>query len=243
MQGRKDAQIARVLRILTLREKLEEYSYAEFASSIADDGGRDLDAIRRIIASCPASNPKLETLCEIVKKQKSDSRAIVFCNYRQIVATIAKVLQSANINCSAFVGQARSGQCRGQSRQEQQRVMEQFRAGKISVLVATSVGEEGIDVGEVDLIVCYDIQKSVTRMVQRMGRTGRKRDGKIVFLVNMDSRNARALDEGFEQRVGRSIASWSSELVMTQSEVLNPNHLEIVSGRKGRKLKRSKGRN
>ena len=47
------------------------------------------------------------------------------------------------------------------------------------------VGEEGLDVGEVDLIICFDIShKSPTRLVQRMGRTGRKRDGHIIALVS-----------------------------------------------------------
>ncbi len=45
-------------------------------------------------------------------------------------------------------------------------------------MVSTCIGEEGIDIGEVDLSVCYDIQQSPTRMVQRMGRTGRKRRGR-----------------------------------------------------------------
>jgi ATP-dependent DNA helicase MPH1 len=66
--------------------------------------------------------------------------------------------------------------------------------------VATSVGEEGLDIGEVDLIVCYDAQKTPIRMVsvsgscvatpnrttlqlQRVGRTGRKRKGNIHVLL------------------------------------------------------------
>ena len=50
-------------------------------------------------------------------------------------------------------------------------------------MVATCVGEEGLDIGEVDLIVCYDVSKSPIRLVQRMGRTGRKRAGRIIVLV------------------------------------------------------------
>lgn len=50
-------------------------------------------------------------------------------------------------------------------------------------MVATCVGEEGLDIGEVDLIVCFDAHASPIRLVQRMGRTGRKRDGRIVVLV------------------------------------------------------------
>lgn len=66
-----------------------------------------------------------------------------------------------------------------------------FREGGYNVLVSTCVGEEGLDIGEVDLIICFDVQKSPIRMVQRMGRTGRKREGRIVVL----------LAEGREERV------------------------------------------
>ena len=40
-----------------------------------------------------------------------------------------------------------------------------------------------MDIGDVDLILCYDAHKSPVRLVQRMGRTGRKRDGRIVMLM------------------------------------------------------------
>ena len=61
--------------------------------------------------------------------------------------------------------------------------MRKFRDGGYNTLVATCVGEEGLDIGEVDLIVCFDAHKSPIRLVQRMGRTGRKRSGRIVVIV------------------------------------------------------------
>ena len=61
--------------------------------------------------------------------------------------------------------------------------MKEFREGGYNTLVCTCVGEEGLDIGDVDLIVCYDAHKSPIRLVQRMGRTGRKRQGRIVMLV------------------------------------------------------------
>lgn len=60
--------------------------------------------------------------------------------------------------------------------------MNNFRSGKINTLIATCVAEEGIDVGEVDFIVCFDVNnKNPIRFVQRSGRTGRKRQGKVSF--------------------------------------------------------------
>lgn len=53
--------------------------------------------------------------------------------------------------------------------------------------MATCIGEEGLDIGEVDLIVCYDTSNNPRALVQRMGRTGRKRDGRCVLLCNAGS--------------------------------------------------------
>ena len=61
--------------------------------------------------------------------------------------------------------------------------MHKFRVGGYNTLISTCVGEEGLDIGEVDLIVCFDAHKSPIRLVQRMGRTGRKREGRIVMLI------------------------------------------------------------
>lgn len=69
-------------------------------------------------------------------------------------------------------------------------------------MVSTCVGEEGLDIGEVDLIVCFDSQKSPIRLVQRMGRTGRQRQGRIVVL----------LAEGREERV--SVIYFSAVLIL-----------------------------
>ena len=62
-------------------------------------------------------------------------------------------------------------------------VMREFREGGYNTLVSTCIGEEGLDIGDVDLIVCFDAHKSPIRLVQRMGRTGRRRQGRIVMLV------------------------------------------------------------
>jgi ERCC4-related helicase len=72
----------------------------------------------------------------------------------------------------------------GLNQKEQSEVLKKFIANEFNVLVCTSVAEEGIDIGDVDLIVCFDAHPSPTRLVQRMGRTGRKREGRCVMLLS-----------------------------------------------------------
>ncbi|KAJ2341114.1 3'-5' DNA helicase, partial [Coemansia sp. RSA 2671] len=67
---------------------------------------------------------------------------------------------------------------RGQTQKEQLAVLARFRKGETNIIVATCVGEEGLDIGEVDLIINYDAPSSPIRLLQRIGRTGRARRGK-----------------------------------------------------------------
>ena len=61
--------------------------------------------------------------------------------------------------------------------------LQKFRSGEYNILVATSIGEEGLDIVEVDLVICFDANVSPLRMIQRMGRTGRKHEGRVDILL------------------------------------------------------------
>ncbi|KAL0100188.1 hypothetical protein PUN28_019546 [Cardiocondyla obscurior] len=125
---------------------------------------------------------KLKELLErhFNNNNQKDTRAIVFVEYRDIVNEVYILLLQSKptIRPQMFVGQA------GQKQKQQLKALEDFRSNRVNVLISTSIGEEGLDVGEVDLIICFDVsQHSPIRLVQRMGRTGRKRDGHIIVLV------------------------------------------------------------
>jgi Fanconi anemia group M protein len=66
---------------------------------------------------------------------------------------------------------------------EQVSVLEKFRRGEYNVVVATSVGEEGLDVASTDLVVFYEPVPSEIRTIQRRGRTGRRSPGRVVILI------------------------------------------------------------
>ncbi|KAM0427486.1 hypothetical protein ACHAPT_007446 [Fusarium lateritium] len=136
-------------------------------------------------------HPKLTALADTVlnhfmdKGEGSATRVIVFSEYRDSAEEIVRMLNTHRplIKASIFVGQADSKRGEGMKQAQQIAAIERFKRGEFNVLVATSIGEEGLDIGQVDLIVCYDSSASPIRMLQRMGRTGRKRAGNIVLLL------------------------------------------------------------
>lgn len=115
----------------------------------------------------------------------SATRVMIFCHYRDSAEDVARVLRrnAPMIRPHVFVGQAASKDSEGMNQKKQLEVIDDFKSGKFNTLVATSIGEEGLDIGEIDLIICYDSSASPIRMLQRMGRTGRKRAGNIILLL------------------------------------------------------------
>lgn len=138
------------------------------------------------------SHPKLELLWRILTEHfsnsdsNSDTRAMVFSNYRESVSEICQYLQkiSPRLKPIPLLGHSSQNDSHRQNKLNQQNAIDGFIRGNFNILVTTCIGEEGLDIGFVDLIVFYDAHSSPIRLVQRSGRTGRQRDGKIIILVN-----------------------------------------------------------
>jgi len=120
--------------------------------------------------------------------------SIVFTQYRDTAQHIVDILNSNNIKASRFVGQAKKGDDVGMKQEEQAQVLEAFRRGKFSVLVATSIAEEGLDIPEVDLVIFYEPIPSEIRYIQRRGRTGRRSSGSVIILAAKDTIDERHLN-------------------------------------------------
>ena len=163
-----------------LRERDPQFSY--FVQSLE----------RSVAAGAP--NPKIQKLKQILAKyfdgssEEKVERAIVFATLRDGVSTILDSLESMRpvVTAKGFVGQS-SGSKKGgtgMKQKEQKQVLRDFSSGACNVLVATCIGEEGLDIPNVDLIICFDAISSPTRALQRQGRTGRHGDGKVIYLVS-----------------------------------------------------------
>ena len=147
-------------------------------------------------------HPKLSKLLELLSQYflspdtiQNNSKVIIFTQSRDTAYEISTYLNSHNprIISSIFIGQSGrlskkkttdpSFKNPGMSHKQQISTIVEFKANKINTIIATCIGEEGLDIGDVDLIICYDSGFSPIRMIQRKGRTGRHRNGKVIMLL------------------------------------------------------------
>lgn len=131
----------------------------------------DPDAVGNTVEDRLRNNPKLSKLKEILEEHferartcGASSRAIVFSQFRDSVSEIVDVLNTARplIVARQFVGQGKSNKqttnegggqsVKGMKQEEQKRVIQEFRDNVHNTLVCTSIGEEGLDIGSVDII-------------------------------------------------------------------------------------------
>ncbi|WP_049924168.1 DEAD/DEAH box helicase [Halopiger djelfimassiliensis] len=115
-------------------------------------------------------------------------RVIVFTESRDTAEALTDFL-SGSFDAKRFVGQGDREGSDGMTQNEQQEVLDEFRAGEFEVLVSTSVAEEGLDVPEVDLVLFYEPVPTAIRSIQRKGRTGRQSEGRVVVLMAEDTRD------------------------------------------------------
>ena len=184
-------------------ESLSGSSKGKYAKQIAmDEHFRKLMTRLKGWINSPdfVGHPKLSYLKEVVLnhfmdageghgaangRPPSDTRIMIFVHFRDSAEEVTRVLKRHEpmIRPHVFVGQSSAKGSEGMDQKTQLSIIDKFKKGTYNTLVATSIGEEGLDIGEVDLIVCYDSSSSPVRMLQRMGRTGRKRAGNIVLLL------------------------------------------------------------
>jgi Fanconi anemia group M protein len=142
----------------------------------------------RDIISAGKEHPKLNRLSFLVNEElakKQDAKIIIFTQFRD---TAVRLQKEINASTKLFFGQAKKNG-EGLSQKEQKNILQQFRAGDFSVLIATSVAEEGLDIPSVDHVFFYEPIPSAIRSVQRRGRTGRQEKGFVTVLIAKGTRD------------------------------------------------------
>ena len=121
---------------------------------------------------------KILKLKEII--ESVPGKALIFTSYRDSVDVIFNKLTEMGISAGILIG--KSGET-GLKQKKQIETVQNFRDGLFRVMIATRVGEEGLDIAEVNQVIFYDNVPSSIRYIQRRGRTGRKDVGKLVVLI------------------------------------------------------------
>jgi ATP-dependent RNA helicase RhlE len=126
------------------------------------------------------SNRKRELLASLVKKNNWD-QVLVFCKTKHGSNRLASQLQRDHINADAIHG--------NKSQSARIRALEDFKAGKVKVLVATDIAARGLDIEELPHVVNFDLPHVPEDYVHRIGRTGRAgATGEALSLVSGEDR-------------------------------------------------------
>lgn len=114
-------------------------------------------------------------------------RVMIFCNTKYNTGMLANQLARLHFNVDCLHGDL--------SQAERNRIMTRFKAGEISVLVATDVAARGIDVSDVDAVINYDVPDENEHYTHRIGRTGRarKRGASYLFYTKEEQKRVDTL--------------------------------------------------
>ncbi|MDD4352940.1 MAG: DEAD/DEAH box helicase family protein [Candidatus Nanoarchaeia archaeon] len=125
-------------------------------------------------------HPKFEKMkLMVLENLKNDSKFIIFTQFRETASRIVKYLKSDMVKPALFVGQAGKD---GLNQKKQLNVIREFENGEYNVLVATSVAEEGLHIPSVDFAIFFEPVPSGLRMIQRKGRVGRVKIGRVFVM-------------------------------------------------------------
>ena len=160
--------------------------------------------------------PKLKEILDSVP-----GKALIFTSYRDSVDLIYNKLIEMDVSAGILIGKAGD---EGLKQKKQIETVQKFRDGIFQVLVATRVGEEGLDIAEVNQVIFYDNVPSSIRFIQRRGRTGRKDTGKLVVLIAKNT-----IDETYY---------WIGKRKITASKGMGKKMTKILEKNKETELKK-----
>ncbi|XP_029340046.1 probable ATP-dependent RNA helicase DHX58 isoform X1 [Mus caroli] len=169
------------------------------------------------LAAWGPENPKLEMLERILLKQfgsPGHTRGIIFTRTRQTASSLLlwlqqqPCLQTVGIKPQMLIGAGNTSQSTHMTQKDQQEVIQEFRDGILSLLVATSVAEEGLDIAQCNVVVRYGLLTNEISMVQARGRA---RAGQSVysFLATEGSREMKRelTNEALEVLMEKAVAA------------------------------------
>ena len=160
------------------------------AKAVCDDKAiLEAISILQSLTKAGVVHPKMIVFKNLLSEQflqNPNSKTIVFANYRSTVDSLVKIAESVNGARPVKL----MGQKEGITQKQQINTIKQLESGKYNVIVATSIGEEGLSIEGLDLAMFYDHVASAVRRIQRAGRVARIKPGRIVYIVTKNTRDS-----------------------------------------------------
>jgi ATP-dependent RNA helicase RhlE len=153
----------------------------------------------RITPEAPAAETVDHTIYFVERHHKQDllqhllvgdeiSRALVFARTKRGADRVVLHLQHANISAEVIHSDKTQG--------ARQKALDDFKCGRVRVLVASDIASRGLDVDDISHVINYDIPDEAETYVHRIGRTGRAgQAGRALSFCGLDERsNLRAIE-------------------------------------------------
>jgi ATP-dependent RNA helicase DeaD len=162
----------------------------------ADPRPEDMAEIDHMAFDIPDGD-KMAALIDLLD-ERTDGQIIVFGRTKHGIKKLARKLEQQGYPVAALQG--------NMSQNARDRVMLDFRAGRVQILLATNVAARGLDITTVDQVINFDLPESPELLTHRVGRTGRMgREGQAITLLGPeDSSKWRQLERGLGRRIPRS---------------------------------------
>lgn len=151
--------------------------------------------------------------------------ALVFSRTKIGADRVSRDLRRAGIQAEAIHGD--------KNQMERQKALNDFKSGKISVLVATDIAARGIDISELSHVINYDIPNEPENYVHRIGRTGRA--GMSGIALSFCQADEVPYLRAIEKTIGKTIEVEEANPYPMQEDPQEPRGRRGRSGRGGRK--------
>ncbi|CAM8960945.1 unnamed protein product [Rhodiola kirilowii] len=154
-------------------DNMEEIEEGELPESHVVSGGEHVDVIIGAAVADGKVTPKVQSLIKILLKYQytEDFRAIIFVERVVAALVLPKVFAElpslSFVNCASLIGHNNSHEMRTSQMQD---TISKFRDGRVTLLVATSVAEEGLDIRQCNVVIRFDLAKTVLAYIQSRGR-------------------------------------------------------------------------
>ena len=157
--------------------------------------------VTQILVPSPADDwEKRNVLRRLLRDADDLKNALIFCNRKRDISVVFRSLEKHGFLVGALHGDM--------DQHSRTTMLENFRAGKIPILVASDVAARGLDIPAVSHVINYDVPHHAEDYIHRIGRTGRA--GRSGTAISIATPKDRAYLGAIEKLIGQQI-KWSEE--------------------------------